>query len=223
MRKYSPGFSSLEIILAVAVIGLIGTVAWMFVSNQESDNAASESHSVIDNNNKTNQSDKTSDNSENWLTWQPSGKQYSIKFADGWNVYLKAQGDASFYTHGSLESKPGIQAKVSDTRHDVNAPSSIQPCTDNTHGGVILDYMNYAYPAKWYNGNETTIKTNGGLDIKKTISPPSDGSQGIPTNYTTYSYVLSSTNESVIISYTACDKGPDRRELVEEVVKTFEF
>lgn len=221
MHKRSQGFSPLEIILAIAVIGLIGAVAWMFVNNQKSDTGTKSTDSTV-----TRKVDETKKGtSASWLKWQPDGKQYSIKFADGWNVYMKQGVEASFYTHGSLELKSGTEAVVSDKRHDANAPLSIEPCKDDTHGGVVLDYMNYTYPAKWYTGNETTIKTNAGLDIKKSVELPGEPSNDAPfaSKNTNYSYVLSSTNKSVMISYTACEGGADHHELVEQAVKTFEF
>lgn len=222
MHKRSQGFSPLEIILAVAVIGLVGAVAWMFVSNQNTKDASGQSaSSATDKKSESKKSDTSADRSAEWFAWQPSGKQYSIKFADGWSVYMKEGVPADFYTHGSLELKQGTLAKVFGGRHDENAPLNNNTCEGE--GGVVMSYMDYTYPTKWYTGNETTLKTNAGLDIKKSVALPSDESQGIPTNDTTYSYVLSAPKESVMISYTKCKNGTDRHELVEQVVKTFEF
>jgi uncharacterized protein YxeA len=225
MRKHTQGFSIVEILIGVAVIVLIGSVAWLFLSNQKTDtaNVQSTNSSEKKSGNIKNTADDTDEIAKNWQTWQPSGKQYSIKFADGWKVYMKQGVEASFYTNGSLALKLGTKAVVSDKRHDDNASLSSQPCAGNTDGGVVLDYLNYSYPEKWYTGKEEKIKTNEGYDVFKTVSPPSDGSQGIPTNYTSYSYMIPGAGEYVMISYTACEDGTDHHDLVEKVVKTFKF
>lgn len=226
MQKRSAGFSIVEVLIGIAVIVLVGTVAWMFVSNQRTDTANVQS---------SNSSEKKSGDVDaitegageiselDWLVWQPTGKQYTIKFADGWKVYSKQGVEASLYTQGDLALKSGTKAIVSDKRHDDNAPLSLQACASDTNGGLVLDYLNGSYPEKWYTGKEEKLKTNGGLDIYKTVNGPSDGSQGIPTNYTTYSYMIPGAGKYVMISYTACQDGTDHHDLVEKVVKTFEF
>lgn len=213
MHRRSQGFSLLEIILTIAVIVLIGTVGWMFINNQKTDSTKVDSSSdTFDTKAKTQQSSKNTNKSANWLTWQPENKQYSIKLADGWNVYLKQGAEASFYVTDGIELKPGIKAKVHTTSHE------IAPC-DN----AVLNYMNYTYPSEWYTGEEETFKTNSGLNVKKTIVLPSDGSQGIPSTDTSYHYVISTTDKSVVISYTKCENSTDYHDLFEEVVKTFKF
>jgi Tfp pilus assembly protein PilV len=208
MHQKQNGFSILEILLIVAVVGLIAVVAWMFFNREstQSDNTTT----------KTNQTEKQSSNETikeapkdpvaSWYEYTPVNKVYSIKLADGWNLYKKDEQGASLYSTSNLIVKDGTAAKI------LEGTGQLDKC-----GSFILDYLDYAWPEKYKKADAEMLTSNSGLSIEKTAGIDELGISGGGMGYT---YTATKNNSTVIISYSSCKDGPDYHETVEKAVRT---
>lgn len=197
MSTKQKGFSILEIILLVAVVGLIGAVAWLFVNNAQKGTTNSATTPT-----SPSPSASAKKSPAPWYTYTPAGKQYSLQVADGWTLHKKAGGDTSLYSTGSLALQSGTTGQVVSTAADIDL------C-----GGLILDYSSYANTQQ----GSGTLTTNSGLTV--TTSTAKD-ELGVSGGGTTYSYNATKNNQTVHISYSTCKDGPDYHDVVEQVVKT---
>lgn len=204
MNKRQSGFSILEIILIVAVVGLIGAVAWLFVTNQK--NGQTDKGTST----KTSESDKKDDRSKNptgdWHTYSPAAKQYSIKVADGWTLHKKQGGDTSLYSTGELSLKSGTAGKVVDTEGDIGQCDVF-----------VLDYLPYEKNDDMATG---TLTTESGLELKTNVTKDELGISG---GGLTYSYNATKNSKTVHMTYTTCKDGKDHHETAELVAKTLEI
>ncbi len=217
----------LEIVLAVGVLVLLGAVGWMYFANNDpntkqngavnnTDSSDKSKEKNLENQPGTDIADEKVDKTADWTTYQPDGKQYKIKFADGWTLRMKSGGGGeSLYATGSLAIKEGASAKV--LKADPNAPGHL----DNCSNPFILDYLDYAFPDKYKSANSEKLKTNAGLEIEKTVGKDTTGVDGYAT---TYSYTVMGNKEHIRISYFRCpDHAANHYEIVEQVVKSIEM
>ena len=208
MKSKQSGFSVLEIILVIAVVGLVGAVVWLFVNNQK---PSEQKNTAVNQSTKT-ESKKPS--KDDWLTYEPAGKEYSIRFADGWEMHKKGGDDTSLYSNGSLALQSGMRAKILDT---VIPEGNASICRD----GFTLDFLTYAYPKKYLTGEEEVIKSDNGTDIYKTVS---HGNMfDAKDERVSYSYATSTSNSHVMIGYTKCTDSADEHETVEDVVRSLQL
>lgn len=210
MQSKQRGFSVIEIVLAVIVVGLIGAVTWLFIQNnnksESTDSVATKTSSPEP---KPAMSDEQGNDSEPdtatelaWATYTPSGKQYSIMIPHGWTLHKKGGGDTSLYSTGSLELQPGTEGKV------VSNAGEMASC-----GHFILDYLPYANKENW----SDSITTNTGLSVQKSAVKDELGVSGGGMNY---NYKATKGQKTIYISYATCKGGPDHSNVVEQAVKT---
>ena len=203
MNKRQSGFSVLEIILIVAVLGLIGAVAWLFVNNAKT--ATNDKTAKSDTSNTTTETKK--DSKSEWYTYSPAGKQYSIKVADGWTLHTKQGDDASLYSTGTLAIKNGTRGTV------VTAVGDIKPCDT-----FVLDYLPYI--AKDEYAATGSLKTDLGIEVK---TSKSKDELGISGGGLTYSYHVEKDGKTINMTYTQCAESADEHETVEDVVRTLQL
>ena len=205
-KSNQKGFSVIEIILAIVILGLIGLVAWMFVQN------TSKNSEVANTSSKTDSEDAEQDKPDQpvkenpelaWYSYTPSGNQYSFKIPDGWTLHKKGSDDTSLYSTGSLAIQTGSSGKV------VNTVGDLANC-----GHFILDYLPYSKQESW----TISFKTDSGLDVRKTAGMDEIGVSGGGMGY---SYNITKGQKTIYVSYGTCkDSATDYHEVIEQALKT---
>lgn len=201
MQAQQKGFSILEVILIIAVIGLIGAVAWLFVTNQHKPDDTNSTKSTQTTQTKQTKKKSTSDT---WYAYTADNNLYSLKIPDGWTLHKKTGGVNSLYSTGGLTLKPGTAGKVVDTVDDI--PRCDVLILDFL-ADTVLDDTLYAH----------SITTASGLTVETGVTTDE---LGIAGGGKTYSYSAFHNKHSVNITYTTCKNGVDNHDIVEQAVKT---
>lgn len=119
MNINQKGFSAVEALLIVVIIVVLGGVSWYVYDSQKKTNQALDKTTQAQNDpQKTEPKPKATeppkDEATNWLLYEPPGKQYKLRLADGWKVRRAESTDngASFWSYTSLTLRPGVVAQV---------------------------------------------------------------------------------------------------------------
>lgn len=243
LRKNQRGFSPVEIILIIFVLGLVVAVGWLVYDRQKGKDTGGQNNSEITNfeqcvsagnpvmesypeqckaNGKTfvNEQQKTvseeSDETANWLTFTPKNKLFTVRLADGWEVYESHDGQG-VHTFGSIESKPGTKARV------MPYPGGRDGST-----GMSLGYMPatevYITPGSV---KQNSLKTKEGFEIEKyhwIVSGYSSEGVGIGNGDTLYTYVIKkNASIAVAATYSFSPGDTDYHEVLEKVLSTVSF
>ncbi|MDR2063443.1 MAG: prepilin-type N-terminal cleavage/methylation domain-containing protein [Candidatus Nomurabacteria bacterium] len=200
MKKAQKGFGLIEVLLVIVIAGLIVVVSYILLNNQKD-----EPDQVVEN---TEVKDETAD----WLVYEPAGKEYKFKVADGWKLYTKEGDDKSLYSIDSL-------ALVSEVR------GQVLPHPQDAHGefecGLSFD---------WYEGDmdlpddmPIVFSTNAGLPVNGNDKLFLEDDYGGPAGTKSYGYRLIQGSKAISIGYAACPDNGDYHDVVEEVIKTIEI
>lgn len=208
MKQKQRGVSIIEIILILAVVGLLVAVVWLFVQNQKKSTAeTATSNTTAEQSTKASPSTApaAANSPASWYTYQPAGKEYSIKVADGWKLYKKSGDDKSLYSDGGLALSSGTRGQVLDA---TATNTDIASC-----GVFVLDYL----PYQASDGSKQAFTTDSGISVGKTSSVDTIGVSG---GGTMYSYNLTKGNKTLNATYDICKNSADNHDVVEQVIKT---
>lgn len=149
-----------------------------------------------------------------WLLYEPPGKEFMFRVADGWKLYKKQDSNESFFSRTSLALQLGTKGEV-------------LPFQSFGHGeggcGLYWDWAKLSqqgYDEAVARSDEyytDKITTSSGLEVKKSAGP----GQGLYDASTkVYGYFLAKNLQTIYIGYAVCAGEPDHHEVVERVIKT---
>lgn len=223
MKNNQKGFTVVEILIIIVVVGLIGAAVWFIYGHQEDEKIDSQANSqtsqqeIPKNETKPEPKDETAE----WLQYEPTGKEFSFKVADGWKLHKKEGSDTSFYSTESLALRAGAKGEV--LPYVRSGPGEFG-C------GLYWDYQTYDTDVmkQVYKDdveqlkNDEKFSTTSGLEVRKKYKLLSEGGGYSPAGTKSYSYFLPLNNKSINIGYSVCPGGTDYYDVVEKVIKTIE-
>lgn len=212
MKKNEKGFSAVEILIVVVIVGLIGGVGLYVLSSQKKTNNAldnSTTQNVTQSSYEKEGIVETKDESAGWLIYKSPKNDFEIRLADGWG--LTHISDGRLYTEDmtKLVLKPGTKATI--TENDANSPST----------GFVMDYVDEGHytPA---GEKQASFKTSQGLTVDKyiytqTVSVPGSG---LLKDGKSFEYYVTKNGKTFWVIARFQPGDPDTHETIEKVIKT---
>lgn len=220
MKNNQKGFSVVEILIVIVVVGLLGAAGWLVYDRQNKTNNSEQSAGNTQNGklkeqqaNSEAQPAQTVDETQNWTNFT-SSKGWQLRIPDGWELYTDTT-SAGLTAYSSLEYKAGTRAVIEKTSFGRGGP-------------FVLSTGNYAAgdPATEkpdYLTDETVFKAKNveGRRYTGTLKEdvPMDGFKGD----TIYWYVFVKDTKSVIFRH---HQPKDAKSIVadlEKALSTLEF
>lgn len=243
ISRNQAGFSTIEIILVVVVAGLLGLVGWFVYDRQKKDDTVTQTKTIstfeecVAAGNPIMESypeqcaagGKTftkkvdavaapTDETSGWLLYEPPGKEYSMRLADGWGL-IRCDKSPSLYTYDNdkLLFLAGQKAVVSEIT-----------CGSDGRTGLFINHATQNIEQIVTPGaKQTSLKTVDGLEIEKyywVVTGYADEGLGTMNGDTEYTYVVRESAKRVMtVSYSFQPGATDHHELVEKVIRTIQF
>ncbi len=235
------GFTAIEVVLVIVIIGLIGISTWLFYErNQQNatvkDSQTSQINSFEDcaaagnpisqtfpeqcrADGKTyTKTDNSSNETSDWLVYNSPNKEFSVQLADGWNLTISENG-LSLYTFSNENTNltTGLRAIVSPSQGGRDGRSGF--------------FMNYATQntdqIDTPGAKQTSLKTAEGIEISKyfwVVSGYQNEGAGVANGDSQYTYVLrKSPTQTIVVDYSFQTGQADNSLTIEKVLKTVRF
>lgn len=93
MKINQKGFSVVEVLIVIVVIGLVGAIGWTVYARQDNDQDKQTPTPTSSQNEEADQATETADPYEGWQTYTNSQLGYSFKYPDSWTVTPINYGD----------------------------------------------------------------------------------------------------------------------------------
>lgn len=218
MKKSQSGFAALEVLLILGVVTIIGFTGWFVWNGQKSinktlsDTNTSAGSTSTQPQKKTDDTKPVKDETATWLLYQPAGKEYSVRLADGWTVQQLSENEGVHtFSNKDLALKSGTLAIV-------------QPYPGGRDGSSGFGLLFVSKSEYTQLGEKlASLKTSDGLDVavyKYTQTTDPDGI-GLPKGGISYYYQIAAGSKGyVVCSYSFVPGDVDYHEVVEKVVKT---
>lgn len=241
MKLNQKGFTIVETLIVLVVLSVIAGAGWMVYQRQNSE-TSTKSTSAITNfeecvaagnpvmeshpeqcaaNGKTfvkeSQDSKPSktDDTKEWLAYQPPSKEYSIRLADGWKLE-RYQQNAGLYarSNDSLKLQPGIRAIV----------EQVEGGGDGF--GLWLGFAETPSNTEMRGEKTESLRTNEGLEIERYHYAQASHADviGMAQGGSNYYYLIKNSADKYFeANYTLLKGETDHRDTIEKVLKTVRF
>lgn len=240
LRKNQSGFSTVEIVLVILVVGLIVAVGWLVFDRSKKHPASTPQTnkqqvtnfeecaklhpvtasypSMCTHEGKTYyQSTGTQNNSGtlNGLTYQSPGNELTIILTDGWEAEKAYDNQGFLVESAKIVPRPGTKATLVDFK--------------GGRDGISGFYFNYSktISAETPRGNKlSSSKTKDGLDIEIYKFVETDSSEGLGAlgkGGIEYTYIIRGKRVSVHSTYSVPAGTADYHDSVENSLKTVHF
>lgn len=216
MIRKNAGIGTVGLVALILIIGVISLVGWRVMSKDEKSPApASTVTKNVPNNAQPVKSN--TDETANWLVYEPTNKEYKIKFPDGWELYYSQDGGTALYgfTEKSITFSNGTKATVS--------------LVGGRDWGAIPFLLVYSSTDNGLNNltgtKQSSFTTNGGLPVDKYYNVVVVDPEGMgPAKGTKqYFYKIKKESKTIVIQHDISTGEADRSELIEKAVKTIEI
>ena len=215
MHHKESGFTLVEGLLVTLIVIVVGFAGYYINNQNEHTVSKTEAQKVAE-------TTKTSDKkpvkeTDSWLLYQPPGKDYSIRLADGW-VLERYQKDSGLYqfSNDKLALVKGTKAVVDEIQGGKDGDT-----------GFFLNYATENIDQILPQGEQqTSLKTDDGLEVEKYRYVQISGTEGIglQAGDTQYTYIIRKTSSRVIeAGYSFKLNADDHHDVVEKVIKTAHF
>ncbi|MDB5163620.1 MAG: hypothetical protein JWS12_237 [Candidatus Saccharibacteria bacterium] len=226
MKKLnSRGFSAVEGLLILVIVGIIGFVGWyVYKSNKDANKSLSNaSQSTISSQTSTKKSEtKTAAPekkvSDSWLEYK--APHYSIRFADGWTITKKQESNDSFFAkNDDIKYKAGQKAVVKEY-------STYSGPGEFTYG-FFMDYgaaSSNTGKCSELPAYKLALKTDSGNDVYTDVESgdvaTNTGAQSLVKGDKFYGYCVQLGASRLTFGYTVQSGAENVSDTIEQVVKT---
>lgn len=214
MNKNQKGFSVVEVLVVVIIVGLIGAVGWLVYDRQkEPQDAAQNNQSTAQTPVEQTEASTEKDPYEGWKTYENSAPAFSFKYPGDWKTKAETSND---YKYINIESPDYVLKEA----------SADQFCAQVTSGYKI----SVMYNAKYSNQNiiadtlkDTSFRVKnaekaklGNLDAVKYAASPGECGRA-DTTATHYK------GNDIVVSGSLYKALGEYEETYNMIVKSFEF
>lgn len=230
MKTNQKGFSVVEVLIIVVVVGLVGTVGWLVYDRQKSNKTDTRSPTTNTNQQqgepKEEAQQPVSDETANWRVITSGQGKFTFKAPDGWKfvnctdadwVYVRYEGDANDTSLEYQQSKP-----VNEVKQQCGGFGDIIKFSIERFNADGSSSRGVRAPDPIVGG--TAITTGSGIKGQKkcdeTRSKPFNNAPAIIKNC---QYSFATNNSQVWLNYQLLEGNKDRTDLIEDVVKTIKF
>lgn len=219
--KNQRGFSLVEGLLLFVLVGIIGGAGWyVYNSNKQANESlknADASSKVTTKDIKANKEAVNTDETEQWISFTPDSKIYTIKIPDGWKLaHQNDECDCLFSSQ--LNYTAGTRATIEKTQGGRGGPFGFFISVDesNKSGERFKDYQMHE--------NQGVIKVDGIEGTKYFYEEMSEQQgMGLEKGGKQYSYYFLKDGKGIYIAYTRNPSETNNLELFEKTVKTLQF
>lgn len=217
MKSNQKGFSSVEALLILVIVGVIGGVGYyVYQSRQEAkksqDNANKSSLEIEASKKQAEEEKKATDETANWLLYEPPGKQYSMRIPDGWKLVSLSGTDLYGRNSSDTIYKPGTKATVQMMEGGWDGASSF---------GFYFPSASDEPRAK-EGDQKGTLTTASGLTAQKYQYTQTTEPEGIgyAKGSTVYNYYFDDKGKNIFIQHYVSSGETAQTDLVEKAIKT---
>ncbi len=218
MKTNQKGFTAIEIVLILVIVGVLSFAGWYVYNSQKKTN---------DTLNKTAQGQgeaqkattkatltQPKDETANWLLFTSKQKTYSFKVPDGWKLTHQTDSDLAYATGQDLAYKAGTKATVVETSGGRDGIYGFSISFDDNEVTSTRKFTDFK--------NEGTFVTNTGLSGTKYSITFTDESQGIgpPKGSVEYAYYFVKDGKAMYVDYIQVPGAPDSLAVAEKAIKT---
>jgi type II secretory pathway pseudopilin PulG len=217
MRANQRGFTAVEAILLLVVVGLIGGTGWYVWTQRTGKAQGNQPSSNTQTSEQTNnqQSTKAADETASWTLFT-SSKGWQLRIPDGWELYTDMNSESLTSYASTLVYQKGVPGKVTKTEggrdgtfvFSVTQPEDGKPVTP-------LAYLNLTNVSDFKVKNITGKKYYGTLLEDANM----DGNKG-DTNYW---YEFTANGKTVIFRHYQASGKTSVVDVLEKAISTFQF
>lgn len=215
MKKLnSKGFGIVEILLVILLVFLVGGIGYyVYTQAKNNDETSTPSSDVSGKIDKEVEPDLAAkDETANWLLYEPPGKEYKIRLADGWQLHRFQENSGIFaFTMKDLAYKKGTKATVVEEMGGRDGSVSFSLYFGNSS----LGYLEGATRVD-------SFITAEGVAVEKYYYKQVKDSEGpgLPKNGEENIYVIKSGKKVTVITHSILPGETAQTDIVEKVVKT---
>lgn len=226
MKKLnSRGFSAVEIVIVIIIVGLIGAVGWLVNDRQKTNKTMGQSATHVDAKKtpetptKANEGKKSIDATAQWLKYTSQNRKYSLSIPDGWELNsLQGADDLEAWTSSKIIFAEGKIAKV-DVVQGGRDGSSIAFWVIYNFKGDESSYVSSGL------NKVKTYNTDNQVAVNKYTRMQTQEPEGmdIPRGATEYKYSLSFNNKKIQITHDVLSGETDQSSRIEQMIETLKF
>lgn len=224
MKTTQKGFSVVEVMLLIVVVGLVGVVGWLVFDRQNNKSDKKDpgisnqtSNTGLDSKPTTN-NDATSSPTKLTTELKSHNNKFSIQLPDGWIVTNDTELD---YAHAvGLENMTYAPGKPATIQNKMGFRGG-GPTTTN----FIIQFGDTTHLENYFSNSEyqETIKTNAGVEGKKYLYTAKEGDEMFTPGTKSYGYQFTNGSKTMVISYMKLPGDPDQLTIVEDAIRTLKL
>lgn len=209
MKKDQSGFSVVEVLVILVIVSLVGAVGWLVYNRQKTTQQAQKNpETVIKNVEPTK---VPVDETENWASFTPNSKLYTVKLPDGW-TFLHQNDECDCLYSQTMNFKAGAPATVGKT----------QGGRDGINGFFIVADDRDMSSERFQNIEKQGTITAGDLEGTKYYYEQTTEPEGIGIDKggKEYKYYFIKNGKGIYISYSINPGDSNNIEIIEKSIKT---
>ena len=220
MKNNQKGFSAIELLIVIVIVGLIGAVGWLVYDRQKT---------AIESDSKSNKVTSTvetkADPINSWLSYTSENQRYSMSIPDGWDLTgFKGEDYLEAWEMKSVTYRKGDTAKVTildsggrdgssiAVRLSYNTDTHSDKCTDSKVS-CVSKVKDYTTPNQVSVAKYSRIQTTGS----------GENFTDIPKGTTEYVYVLTANDKKITIVHDVRSGETDQTQYIEDAIATLKF
>lgn len=215
MKKLAQkGFTVVEGLLIVVILGIIGGVGYyVYSQTKNNDNLAQKSDSGAAESGGT-KSDTPKDETADWLLYEPPGKEFSTKLADGWALTTYNNVPYLYNFTNQLAIVPGQKATVTDVQGGRDFATAFGI------GYITNEQMAESSPQRGTKSASLKAADGKEVEVYHFTQDNQDPMLDVPYKGQEYTYLVRGSKGMVRIVYSFGPNDTDYHKEVEKILPT---
>jgi hypothetical protein len=221
LSKSQDGFSAVEVLLLLVIVGIIGGVGYFVMNSQKKTNTTLEDTSKSQGEvQKAEKKETKVDPTTKWLKYISQNGKYSASIPDGWELLtMKGEDNIHAWNMTNITYSEGKSAKVDVLDGGGRDGSSIAfhlIYNTDTHFEKNTDLKK----VKTYtNANQVSVTKS----TRTQTSAPDENGMDIPKGTTEYVYLLTTGGKKITIVHDVLSGETDQTQRIEQLIDTLKF
>jgi prepilin-type N-terminal cleavage/methylation domain-containing protein len=215
MIKNEKGFSVVEILIVIVVVGLIGAVAWL-IYDRQGNNKKTDTYSDTIQNQQVSPTPEVQEESEYSLSTKLTSlnKKFTISVPDGWIYTNDTEQDYAYAT--GMNYQKGTDAIINNEYGHRGGGFNTTSFVIQYSKDELKDYFSAS-------SADGVLILNNGKKAKKFTSVINNDELGIPDGSKTYGYQIDYEGGTIVFSYLVTPNDEDNVAIVEASIKTLSY